>query len=1144
MGTRNTSFWFAQMRRLTDLTAVRIFAANNKTIVNAMKLTIIFLLFALLKVGATGFSQTLSLSGKGLTLQKVFSEIEAQTGYVVFYKKELLKKAKPVTLSAKNMLLPEFLEKVMKEQPLDYEISNETILISAKPRVISKNHRLEVTEAYIPPKITGTIKTADGQPVEGATIVNRNSNESVTSDKTGSFSINADKGDVLQISFVGFETQDIKVGERTSITVIMKEKISSLNEIVVTGYSTQEKRSITGAMSSIKKEALENYPVQSFDRAIQGQVSGVNVMGANGVPGGPVQIQIRGTGSITAGTQPLYIVDGIQLNGSTTSTQTASNPLAFLNTNDIESIEILKDGAAASIYGAQAANGVVLVTTKKGVAGKTKFNISYYNGITRPMPEVQMLNSQQFLAARFEARNNRYTTRTPEKNRADVLTGVGLPDNLTDKDIADLKTYNWQEAAFTTGRTDNIDVSVSGGNNTTNFFLSSSYNKTDGNVIGIDFERATVKLNLGHKANDRLSFSTNINLSYIVQNGTSGSSGSSGAFAAPQYSAPMILPFLRIYNEDGTHNAPIEGFPGSSNRNPIYETIVHILQSRTKAAVANFQASYKITDDLTFKSFYGIDFRVINDNRYIDPRTRSGAASRGELSVAEGQNSNFLTNQTLNFKKTFNGMHHLSVLGGVEYRRDVRNSSSIFGTGFTTYQFRTLQSAAIIESGTGSWTGFKRFGFLSQANYDFDKKYMVSAVLRYDGSSRFGKNNQFGYFPAISAGWDMAEENFLKSTTWINQLKIRVGYGETGNDDIGNFDSRGLFGSSSAANYNQEPGIRPTGIANTDLKWERNVTTNIGVDYTFFDERISGSVDVFRRVSKDLLLDRPIPYLSGFASLTSNVGELKNEGLEVEIRTINVKTKNFTWSTNFNISFLKNRVVKLADDDSVLPGNQSVRVGYSMGTNFMAQYAGVNSATGRPMWYDAKGEITYNPVNPTDYAIFGDQLSDYFGGFTNNFKYKGLSLNVLFHYDFGRDLSNAGMNSRWYNNGMEARNSLERIYLARWTKPGQLTTVPRTYDGGAETNGASHTTTSSRFLEDASFIRLKQVVFGYDLPGNVVKKMRLNSVRLYAQAVNLFTWTKWTGYDPELIINSGEFTSTQGTVPQTRAYTFGIQVGL
>lgn len=1113
-----------------------------KQIIMRCNLILAILITFLGNTYATGsFAQKVSLHLENATLKEAFQNIRKQTSYNFVYSNSLLAKAKAISVNFEDLSVPEALELCFAEQPISYRLNGKNIVITAKEPQTNISLAEEVQQKVA---LTGTvfIHTENGkQKAQGVSV--KSISSSTSTDINGDFSINVDRNESITFSLLGFESQIIIADRTKKLEITLEEIVSEMDEVVVTGYLVQDKRSVTGAMSSIKSEVLENVPVQSFDRAMQGQLSGVNIMASNGVPGGPVNINIRGMGSITAGNEPLFIVDGVQLNTSTSSGQTASNPLSFLNNNDIESIEVLKDGAAASIYGAQAANGVILVTTKKGKAGKTKVNLNYYNGITSPMPEVQMMNTQQYFQSRFEARNNRYPNRTVEKNREDILKAVGLPGDLTDEEIAAMDTYNWQEAAFRRGHTNNVDLSVSGGNEKTTFFLSGSYNKTDGNVVAIDFERATAKFNLKHDITDRLSLDLNTNLSSIVQNGTSGSNGSTGAYAAPQYSAPMILPFIPVYLPDGSMNAPIEGFPGSSNRNPIQESLLGTLQSRTKSLMSNFSASYKIMDNLLFKSFYGFDFRLIDDERYVDPRTRSGASSQGSLSVGNRQNKNFLTNQTLQYHNQWNDAHNLTALLGFEYRYDNREVSSISASGFTTHQFRTLQSAAVIESASGSWTGFKRAGLFTQVNYDFNKKYMLSGVLRYDGSSRFGTDNLFGWFPAISAGWNMTEEDFMNNVHWLNQLKLRVGYGETGNDAIGNFDARGLYGSSSSTNYNQEPGIQPSGIANKSLKWERNITTNIGLDYSLLSNRVSGSVEVFRRISSDLLLDRPLSYLSGFSNVTSNVGRVKNEGMEFEIRTTNIKKNDFSWSTNFNITFLKNRVLKLLDDELVLPGDQSVRVGYSLGTNVTFDYAGVNSATGRPMWYDANGEITYQPSSPNDLKIFGNQMSDFFGGFTNNFAYKGVSLSVFFHYDYGRELSNSGMNGKWYLNGGDNRNTLERIFLNRWTTPGQITSVPRPYDGNTEVNGTSHVTSSSRFLEDASFIRLKNVSLSYQLPSSWIQRAKLSSVKVYAQAENLVTWTKWTGYDPELIIKSGNFSSTQGTIPQTRAYTLGVQLG-
>ncbi|WP_304518150.1 SusC/RagA family TonB-linked outer membrane protein [Cecembia rubra] len=990
--------------------------------------------------------------------------------------------------------------------------------------------------------IQGVILDDLGDPLPGVSILVKGTTRGTTTDLDGNFSLQVPPNAVLVVSYLGFKTREITVGSQSRLDIRLEQQLSDLTEFVVTGYGVQEKRAITGAMSSIKGDVIQNFPVVSMDRALQGQISGVNVMANNGVPGGPVTFQIRGVGSITAGSQPLIIVDGVQLNMTSSAGNTASNPLAFLNTNDIESIEVLKDGAAASIYGAQAANGVILVTTKSGKAGKTQFNLNVFTGITEPMPVVEMMNSQEFFDVRLTAFNNQFPNRTPAQNRALLLPQLGFPADFSDAEIAALPTYDWQREAFRTGTTKNIELSASGGNDKTTFLVSGSHNYTEGNVVGIDFQRSTAKFRLNHQENKRLSFGFDVNLASILQNGSTGSAGSTGAFAAPQYSSPMMLPWIPIFLEDGSYNAPVAGFPGNMDRNAISETLLNDLESKTKSIVGNFNVTYKILDNLSFRSFYGFDYRVIDQNNYTDPRTRSGFATQGSLSIANIQNFNFLTNQTLNYNTKFEGGHNLSALLGAEYRSDSRELSSSNAQGFPTFQFRTMQAAAVITSASANWTGFRRLGAFSQVNYDYKKKYLLSGVLRYDGSSRFGADNLFGWFPAISAGWNVHEEAWLTDKSWIDQIKLRAGYGETGNDAIGNFDSRGLYQGLSAANYNQEPGIRPSAIANTFLAWERNVTTNIGLDYAFFGGRVSGAFEVYRRLSKDLLLDTPLPWTSGFSNVTQNVGKLKNEGIEIEIQTKNIVKKDFTWTTNFNITFINNEVLDLGGND-VLPGNQSVRVGYSLGTNWTAKYAGVNSATGRPMWFDANGDITYNPVSPGDFYTFGNSLSSYFGGLTNTLTFKGFTVSALFIYDFGRELSNSGQMQFWSRNGQDNRNSLRSVYAARWTEPGQVTNVPRPIGGGAETGARNQNSGSSRFLEDASFIRLRQLAFSYDVPKQFLSRMKLRSAQIYAQGANLLTWTEWRGYDPELVIDEGNFTSTQGALPQTRAYTLGVQIG-
>ncbi|WP_221936594.1 SusC/RagA family TonB-linked outer membrane protein [Litoribacter populi] len=1112
-----------------------------------MKLTFLFIFVGIFGVAAESYSQNnrISLQIQDGSLFELFEKIEENSDFLVLYKEAVIQKnqGKKINLSAENRDVEDILQEVLNERSLTYKISGRQIaILEASPIVTASNPSQKPKSQAIDQDqtITGVVTDENGEPMPGVSIMVRRTTTGTSTGIDGDFTLDVPDNATLVIRFMGYRTEEVRVGNQTEFNISLTPDVSDLSEVVITGYGVQEKRAITGSMVQVSGAEIENMPVQSFDKALQGRAAGVLVQSSSGVPGGQVNINIRGQGSITAGNQPLYIVDGVQINAESQNTnRTENNPLSFLNPNDIESMEILKDAAAASIYGAQAANGVVLITTKKGKAGKTRFNLNYYKGVTEPMPKVDMMNSQQYLNSRMEAMANRYPGRTQETIRRGVLNESRLSPDLTDAQIAGLPTYDWQDVGFKTGVVDNIELSASGGDDRTNFIMSGSYNTHEGNVVGIDFERATARLGVTHKANERLTLDMNMNLSSIVQNGNDGV-GTTGLFAAPQFASPMIIPTEPFYLDDGSWNAPLGGLPGTLRYNPVQTAELNTAQTRSRSAIGNFSLNYKILDNLTFKSFYGIDFRLMSSEFYIDPRTEGGYGRQGFLQVENMQNTNFITNQTLNYNTTFDGGHSLSVLFGVEYRSDIREREGSTAEGFPTHQFRKMSSASTPLTAFGTWTGFRRFGVFTQANYDFRKKFFVSGTMRYDGSSRFGANNKFGFFPAISAGWDMSQEGFLQDNNWLDQLKVRAGYGETGNDQVGNFAARGLYGG--AGNYGGNPGIQPSGVANVDLGWERNVSSNIGVDYSFFERRLYGAIDVFHRTSSNLLLNQPLPWIGGYGNISSNIGEVVNQGVEIEIASDIVRRQDFLWKSAFNITFLDNKVTQLLDDQDVLPGNQSIRVGHPLRTNFEAQYAGVNSATGRPMWYDAQGDITYNPLNPSDYAVFGNELSSYFGGWSNNFTYKGFNLDIFFTYDMGREFYNQA-NVGWYRNGFNIRNSLARVYEDRWQEPGQVTAHPRPMQGGAEVNGDSYIRRSSRFLEDASFIRLKQVTLGYDISPQFLGRFGLTNARVYAQAMNLLTWTEWTGYDPEFYSDGSNFTNNQGVVPQTRSYTFGVQLG-
>lgn len=556
-----------------------------------------------------------------------------------------------------------------------------------------------------------------------------------------------------------------------------------------------------------------------------------------------------------------------------------------------------------------------------------------------------------------------------------------------------------------------------------------------------------------------------------------------------------------------------------------------------------------INKNLIFKALGGLDYRLLYTSFFGDQRLPDYNAIRGSLSQGNVNNLNYTANTTLNYFKTIAKNHNVKVLVGAEYRSEVNTGTNFNAAGFPTPELNTANAAAEPSSVGGFWTAVKTAGVFTNIGYDYNKKYLINLVARYDGSSRFGANNQWGFFPSVSAKWNIVEENFLKNSLIVSDLGLRASYGSTGNSQIGNFDSRRLYGLGGV--YQGFSAITPSQLGNPNLRWERNVTLNLGLDYGFFGGKVKGSIELFERTSKDLLLTRSIPQTNGFNNITENIGEVVNRGFEFGISTTNFDKGGFRWVTDFNFTALDNKVTKLYEEQEVLPGNLSVRVGFPLGTNVAVPFAGVNPANGRPMWSDLNNNITY-VVRAVDQRPLGhNTLTKQFGGLTNTISYKGIELTALLQYDYGRVLPNF-QEFRLADNAGALRNGLQYYWDNRWTTPGQVTDVPRPADVRTEISGrVSSYQSISRFYQDASYIRLKQVGLSYSLPNKVISRMGFQSVKLYTQAINLLTWTKWTGFDPEFIDlstaglnNPNAGTGNQGVIPQSRSFIFGVQIGL
>jgi TonB-dependent starch-binding outer membrane protein SusC len=1022
-------------------------------------------------------------------------------------------------------------------------------------------------------QLKGTIKdAADGSPLVGASIVVKGTTTGTVTDIDGNFSLDVPKGSTtLVASFVGYKTQDFPYTGQSTLDISLSGG-DILNEVVVVGYGSQTKREVSGSISKVKAEDIENMPVQSFDRALQGRAAGVWVTSASGAPGSAVNVRIRGVGSISAGNEPLYVVDGVQISGSSANNVSnnatvSNNPLGFLNPNDIESIEVIKDAASAAIYGAAAANGVVLVTTKKGKSGKPRFSVNIYRGQTEQFKRWDVLNSQQYIQVRAEALYNQSRATSTVDLGVDsfkrrVMTELRLPFN---GDINAVPTNDWQSAATRQGQLQNYELSASGGTDKNTYNISGSYNTQDANVINIDYKRATGAMSMTNKLAKWLMLDTRVNLSTTTQRGLFGGPGGGSFLGSPAFSAPLILPSNPIYNSDGTWFGAAPGnLTGVLNQNVIQVGSVNNIKSRIDQFVGTFRPIITLTKDLSLTSSVSLDFRNTKSFNYQDPTTADAFAVNGRITEERGQNSNLLANSVLNYINTFGKDHKINALVGAEYRQEAYEEIFAVGTGIASPTFQTLSATAVPVTSTGFGTSYKRAGAFGRLQYSFKEKYFITANVRQDGSSRFGTNFKYGTFSGVSGSWVVTEEEFMKGLKFVDFFKIRGGYGVTGNDQIGNFQSRGLFGVGGQIGftngvYNGLPAVQFSNLANPNLTWEKNTTAEVGVEIGLFQDAIFLDLGYFNRTSSDLLLDRPLPWNNGVGSETRNLGEMVNKGWEAQLTLKPIKIRDFKWTTSFNAAIIDNKVTKLYDGIVKQPTPDSLTLlnladingvgitvaqGYPIGAIFSTRYAGVNPATGRPMWLDADGNPTY-VITARDPKIVGDGFAEIVGGINTSFSYGNpttfgvIGLDMLFQGEWGRQALDGAL-SFISENGGRTFNTTQSIYDTRWTTPGQITATPRPYNGNAEIRSSTQGS-GNRFIRDGSYVRMKNLAVSYSLPKNWLKNIGLTDLRVYAQGFNLLTWTKWTGLDPEFVNIAGN--GTNGQLVPTRNYQAGIQFG-
>jgi TonB-linked SusC/RagA family outer membrane protein len=997
-------------------------------------------------------------------------------------------------------------------------------------------------------RITGKVVSAgDGSPLPGVSVQVKGSNKGTSTDATGNYAISIPSGkSTLEIRSVGFYTQTVEISNQSIINIALTESDNSLGEVVVVGYGTQKKSNLTGNVAQISSKSIENLPVLSTEQAIQGRAAGVFVESGNGKVGQGIKMRIRGSSSVSAGNEPLYVIDGIPMTTTAAgSAPNTPNPMADINFNDIESIEILKDASAAAIYGARGSNGVVLLTTKRGKSGKTSVNLNYFSGVSEATGHRQFLNTAQYAELFTEARVNSGFSVSGGETRF-TRYAVGEKARWADPTSANYTNTNWEDQVFRKGSINQLDLNISGGTDKTKFYASGSYSKQDGILIKNSFERISSRLNLDHKATDKITIGINASVARTFNTRLS----NDNAFSTPLQiialapMAPVIDPRTGDYSD--TYNGadvtqyynPLMNVNNSSNTTETYRTL------------GNVYGQWNVIPALSFRTEYGFDMSFRNDDQYFGKKTvRNSGQPNGEVYKNNTNIFNYNTNNFLTFNKIFDQKHDLNVIAGMSYQQSKRTSVDATGRNLPSDAYKTIASGATKADANSYERTFTFLSYFSRLNYKFDNKYLLGLSGRVDGSSRFGANNRYGFFPAASVGWILSEESFLKDVRQVSFLKVRASYGFTGNAEINNFSSLGLYSAQNAdsnpAGYAGIPGQRPSQLENPDLKWEKTAQTDIGLEVGFFNNRISAEVDYYTKHTTDLLLNVNVPGTSGFGQLLKNVGELENKGWEFILRTDN-KFGDLTWKASINAATNTNKILNL--QGQVITGgflNRAVE-GQPLGVFVGPEYAGVDPANGDALYYkntkNADGSLDKtktNDVNLAENTPIGNPNPKWIGGITNEFNYKGIDFSFTFQGVYGNDVYNGAGKFMSANGDFYDNQTIDQ--LNRWKKVGDITNVPQArYVGG---NGTAE---SSRYLSDASYTRLKTVSLGYVLPKSITDKLKLSKVRIYATANNLLTFTKYTGWDPE--VNTDYLTGVAAgndfySAPQPKTITVGLNLG-
>lgn len=1115
-----------------------------------MKLTAILIIAALTNVTAKTFSQTVSLRQKNASVEKILRLIEKQTGYHFMYDKQDVAKAGGISINVDQVSIDKALDQAFANQPLTYKIFQETIVVKKKDGV-----NAPAIQAI---DITGTVTDSKG-PLPGVSVRLKGTDVGTTTDVNGRYKLNVPDGNgTLVFTFLGYTTKEVAIANRQSVDVVMTEQAKDLNEVVVIGYGTAKKSDLTGAVATVRAEQLMDRPVPNLSQALQGKVAGVDVSVNSNAPGAAAKVRIRGIGSINSNLDPLYVVDGVV--GVDPNT---------INPNDVASLEVLKDASSTAIYGVRGANGVIMVTTKRGKKGPATISYEANANISDLYRHLPTLNAQQFVdiynqsfanGAKFDPTG---TVQTPPK----ALNHANFPllFDANDKPIYDT---NWEKETYKPVFSQSHQLIIQGGSDKSVYSLSMGYLNQNGLTPTSNFKRYSIKMTMDNDIKDWLRVGGSINGIATRQRLVTDGNGSLNVPRAVTEEVPIVP----VKYPDGTWagNYDIAGLEGAPN--PIQIANERYTINNTQQIVGNVYALFKISKELEFKTDLGYDLRNQKNNFYSSLGLQHLSADQGGVAnINANTNYYWQSENYLTWNKKISDRQRLTALLGISFSKDVYERVRAETQNFIDdyFQFNNLgagsvRSAAESSDQPNSPGGYQPGAlnsYYGRISYNIDEKYLITATGRYDGSSRFPKNNKYAFFPSAGIAWRVSQEDFLKDSKSISNLKLRTSFGITGNQEIGPYQSVAQFSTGQTAlNGASAITLLPGYLGNPDLKWERTKMFDAGLELGMFGDRVNFTADFYVKNTSDILLQTPIPWTAGFttANVYKNVGALRNTGVELSLNTINIKTQDFQWSTNLQFAANKNRVIKLNDGNAdIFPGpnflgqNYVIRVGEPIGSFYGMTRVGTYSDSPADVAEAAAHGLKpgdrkyiYNPDGSNYYSIIGQSTPKWTGNINSSMTYKNWDFS--FDIRFVQGVNTAANFKHSAEDRQTISNSLATV-LNGWTPTNQNTMISqvRNYKYAQD----SHFDTW--WVEDGSFIRGQNFVLGYTFPSQMIKRAGMNRLRIYTSVQNLFVITKYTGYDPEVDTFNQSYGNNSALSqnidffanPRPRVWNLGVQVG-